>query len=401
MFKSFGKKKAIKLLNNLGGLLFLLSFILTSCGAVDKPAESINWVLVGIAIGLAVILVIVLSVLIKTGRFLTWFRTGLNANKWNIEQKKLFGKIADIQNKKEIFYEDLGEKVWVDKVIDPSYAETFLAIDSTNNQKVELENDIQLLLKEQEQTNEIHLIKTGEYSKLISDLKSQLKEAESVLNNLKSQQVSAKKQLTKLNKNLEKNQGEFEKKQTQLREIESPASPDQVDRVESLTNEVKALEVALNEDFVLLTETEGDLSRFELEHQAAEEKIISLNDEIVVVETQQSDVLHPLEERTRELKKLIENKKVNAASLKEQMPPLFRDLGTQVDTVRPQPAMLGEYFARSDDISANLAEATQEHRLVLARLETTDESTLRNYWMMIMVFAILIIAIVVLLIMGL
>lgn len=389
------------MLSGLASVEFVFSLILAGCGIADKTNPSINWVLIGAAALLVIILGISLGVLMRTGRLTAWVSAGINAKKWKIQGKKLEDKIKNNQNKKEKLILGLGEKAWGSKVLDPSYADVFSTLNFLDLQKTELENDIKLLEEEQQRVNESRTNITTEYSNFILSLQSQLKEQEEISLNLKSQHAASIKELVKANKDLEKKQAEIEKKKKQLSNLGEPESPEQLNRVEELTNEIKSLERTINEAHTKIAELDEDLSRFDLEQQSGLELTASIKEQISTREDQKRDALKPVDDRLGELDELVGNKKANLSSLIDQMPSLIKDLGLKVDSVRPKSAVLNEEYSKIDDTSAKLAEAVQEFRLVTARLETSDKITIRNYWLMMIGFVILAAAIVILLIFAL
>jgi chromosome segregation ATPase len=390
------KTKINKIISRVGLISVLVSIFMTACNTTTRNENAVNWIFLALAIVLVIALGVILGWLIKSGKFAQLSTAGINANKWKLEERKLQGQMDDIQAKKEKLISDLGKKAWTAKVMHPSYAEAYTTLEDLDMQKSTLVKETQQLETALKQAEDSKAKITSEYEKQLNDLQSLVKDVEKKIDRSQSQQSKLTKEWEKVDQEQAKLLSEIGEKQAQLAEVEAGDSPDKPALVETLAAKIKILEASLGESREKISAFERDLSKLEIEQQPFEDQIERLTAQISTVEGDQQQALAPLVQRITGLEESLATKKAEIEYLEEKMPPIIQNLGPVVESARPESTALRGEYQKIDQANANLKDITQEHHLIIARLDTTDKSTVRNFYLMVAGLLVLVILIVVL-----
>jgi chromosome segregation ATPase len=389
------KTKINKIISRVGLISVLVSIFMTACNTTTRNENAVNWLFLALAIVLVIALGVILGWLIKSGKFAQLSTAGINANKWKLEERKLQGQMDDIQAKKEKLISDLGKKAWTAKVMHPSYAEAYTTLEDLDMQKSTLVKETQQLETALKQAEDSKAKITSEYEKQLNDLQSLVKDVEKKIDRSQSQQSKLTKEWEKVDQEQAKLLSEIGEKQAQLAEVEAGDSPDKAALVETLAAKIKILEASLGESREKISAFERDLSKLEIEQQPFEDQIERLTAQISTVEGDQQQALAPLVQRITGLEESLAAKKAEIEYLEEKMPPIIQNLGPVVESARPESTALRGEYQKIDQANANLKDITQEHHLIIARLDTTDKSTVRNFYLMVAGLLILLVLIVV------
>jgi predicted nucleic acid-binding Zn-ribbon protein len=382
-----------KVISRMAYLSLLVSGLLGACTTAGSTVNGVNWIFLAVAVVLVIALGVILAWLIKSGKFSQLSTAGINANKWKLEERKLGGQKDDILSKKESLISDLGKKAWTAKVVHPSYAELYTTLEDLDAHKSALEKETQQLETALKQAEDSRAKITSEYAKQISDLQSLVRDVEKKLDKSRSQASKLNKDLEKILKEQDDLLAEMAQNQDKLAEIEASDAPDKEVQAEALVSRIKTLESSVGETREKIAEFERDIAKLDIEQQPFEDQIERLSAQISTVEGDQQEALTPLAQRIAGLEADLAAKKEDIEDLQEKMPPIIKDLGPLVDAARRNLSFDREY-QKIDQASASLRDVTQEHHLVKARLDTTDKSTVRNFYLMVAGLLILLVLIV-------
>ena len=381
MIKSSNSIK--KVISKVVYLSLWFSGLLGACTTTGTTESAVKWLPLGLAIVLLVIFGVILGWLIKSGKFAQLSTAGINANKWKLEARKLQDQKDDILSKKEKWVSDLGQKAWAARVMHPAYAEVYATLENLAAQKATLVKQTQQLETALKQAEDSKAKITSEYEKQLSDLQSQVKDVEKKIDRSQSQQAKLTKEWEKVDQEQAKLLSEIGEKQAQLAEVEAGDSPDKAAQVEALAAKIKGLETTLAESREKISAFERDLSKLEIEQQPFEDQIERLTAQISTVDGDQGETLTPLTERIAGLEADLAAKKAEIKDLEEKMPPIINNLGPLVEAARPESDVLRSEYQKIDQADATMRDVTQEHYLVKARLDTTNKSTVRNFYLMV------------------
>ncbi|MBW6466194.1 MAG: hypothetical protein K0B06_06800 [Brevefilum sp.] len=383
-----------KVISRIAYLSLLVSGLMGACTTAGSTANGVNWIFLAVAVVLVIALGVILGWLIKSGKFSQLSTAGINANKWKLEERKLGGQKDDIQAKKESLISDLGKKAWTAKVLHPSYAELYTNLEDLDAHKSALVKETQQLETALKQAEDSRTKITSEYAKQISDLQSLVRDVEKKLDKSRSQASKLNKDVEKILKEQDKLLAEIAENQDKLAEVEASDAPDKEAQAEALVSRNKTLEGSVGETREKIADFERDIAKLEIEQQPFEDQIERLSAQISTVEGDQQEALTPLAQRINGLEADLAAKKAEVEGLQEKMPPIIQNLGPLVDAARPESDALSGEYQKIDQASASLRDLTQEHHLIKARLDTTDKSTVRNFYLMVAGLLILLVLIV-------
>lgn len=384
-----------KVISKLAFISILTSIFLASCGSATTTTSSVNWLMLVLAILLIVILGVALGLLVKSGKFNQWFDSGIKSGKWKIQERKLKGQKENIEQEKQRLIIELGKKAWEARVLDPSYAETYAELEALDAQKSALSKETDSLETELKQTRDSRNKVKSEYEKQLDDLQSLQKDVSKKLDQSESKQSKLHKDLEKLKEEQEKTLAEIGGHQQKMDEVFASDAPDKDNQAAALNASITSLQGSLAERSDRISELEMALSKLATEQQPYQDQISRLGDQITTVEKNQNEALMPLEQRIADLEENVKSKKETLEELKQKMTPLIPNLGPLVESARPESGTLTEYYAKIDRVKSNLGAVTQEHNLIVARLETCDQGAVRNFYLMVAGLLILLVLIVV------
>lgn len=376
-------------------ITLLISLLITACSTDGTSESAVN----GFPLALAILFIVILAggvaYLVKSGDFQEWVSAGINAGKWKIQERKLQSQKEDIEQEKQDLIAKLGEKTWDVKVQHPSYQEPYQTLEGLAAQTQALVTETEGLETKLKQVRASRANLVDDYSKQINDLESLKKDVEKNFEKSKSQQSKLAKELEKISRERDKAFGEAEVQQQKLSEVQASDLPDKDKQVAALSKTIKTLQGSAAKASERISEIELELSKLEIAQQPMADKITRFDDQISTVEGDQQEALAPLDERIDALEGEIQSKTEHAEDLRQKMMPVMQSMGPLVESARPESEDLTAAYYKIDKVKSELAEVTQEHHLVVARLEASDQGMVRNFYLMVAGILIIVVLIVV------
>lgn len=397
---SLNKKTLETIIGRLVVITLLIGLLLTACSAEESPQGGVNWLFLVLAILFVAVLVLGLILLGKSGKLQEWSSAGINAGKWKIEERKLKSQKETVEQQIQDLVVKLGEKAWEAKVYHDSYQEPFQALKDYDSQVVRLLAETKGLEGKLSQVHDSRSSLFDDYSKQLKDLASLKKEVENELGKTRSQGAKLTKNLEKLNKDQAKALAEIESQQQELQEVQASDLPDKDKKIEALTKSINTLQVSVNKTSENVSEMELEQSKLEIAQRPMLEKMARFEDQIAEVEENQRQALAPLDQQIVELEGEIKSKNDEISVLREKMTSVMQTMGPLVETARPESEELIRPYYEVDKAQTQLSEIKQQHHLVFARLEASDQNMVRNFYLMVAGILILVVMIVVFLVMA-
>lgn len=394
------RKLLKRVISRLVVVSILISLLITACSTDGSSGSALNWLPLVLAIFFVAVLAIGVIYLFKTGKFQEWSSAGINAGKWKIQERKLESQKQAIEQEKTDLIAKLGKKTWEAKVKHPSYQEPYQTLEDLEARKQALAAEKDALETKLKQVRGSRDNLVSDYSKQINDLESLKKDVEKKLDKSKSQQSKLNNELEKINKQQLKSQAEIEDLQRKLTEVQASDLPDKEKQAASLTKSIKSLKGSADQAYERISEIEMELSKLRIAQQPIADKIKRFKDQIATVEDDQQEALAPIEQRLAELEQERQSKSEQIEDLQQRMIPIMQSLGPIAESNRPESEDLTAAYYKIDKVKANLAEVSQEHHLVVARLEACDKGMVRNFYLMIAGILVLVVLIVVLFVLA-
>ena len=397
---SLNKKTLETIIGRLVVIALLIGLLLTACTVEGSAQGGVNWLFLVLAILCVAVLALGLVLLGKSGKLQEWSSAGINAGKWKLEERKLKNQKETVEQQIQDRVAELGEKAWEAKVYHGAYQEPYQALKEYDSQIVSLKAESKGFEGKLNQVHDSRSNLFDDYSKQLKDLASLKKDVESELGKSKSQGAKLSKNLEKLKKDQAKSLAEIESQQQELQEVQASDLPDKDKKVEALTKSINALQRAVSETSENISKTELEQSKLEIAQQPMLEKIARFDDQIVEVEENQRQALAPLDQQIVEIEGEIKSRNDEISSIHEKMNSVMHSMGPLVESARPESEELTRAYYEVDKVQTQLSEIKQQHHLVFARLEASDQKMVRNFYLMVAGALVLVVLIVVFLVMA-
>ncbi len=348
--------------------------------AIVIPKGDVEWIpLVGAGLLLAATGGIML-ILVLTGKLKAWSATGFSASKWRVQAMKLSNDRTRVEKDKDKLLSELGVKAWEARVVHPSYAELYGQLETLEQQRTALNEQIRTLELQLQQVRQTRSQTDSEYATRISRLQEERKGATTRLTQVRADKTALEKRLSKAQTDQHKIQAELQSLHSRLAQVQSSAVPDRDTQAASLSNAIAALEQSLAQLVGDMLRSQSEIARLEAEQQLLADEVNRLEQQLAQVQTEQREALAPMDRQMTALQGEIRAYTEQLAALAQQMTPLINDLGPLVDRARPESSALSELYTRLDQCYQELTNISQQHNLLKARLGAADPGAVRNFY---------------------
>jgi len=397
---SLNKKTLETIIGRLVIIALLIGLLLTACSVEGSAQGGVNWLFLVLSILCVAVLALGLVLLGKSGKLQEWSSAGINAGKWKLEERKLKNQKETVEQQIQDRVAELGEKAWEAKVYHDAYQEPYQALKEYDSQIISLKAESKDFEGKLNQVHDSRSNLFDDYSTQLKDLASLKKDVENELGKSRSQGAKLTKNLEKLNKDQAKALAEIESQQQELQEVQASDLPDKDKKVEALTKSINDLQRSVSKTSENISETELEQSKLEIAQQPMLEKIARFDDQIVEVEENQRQALAPLDQQIVEIEGEIKSRNDEISSIHEKMNSVMHSMGPLVESARPESEELTRAYYEVDKVQTQLSEIKQQHHLVFARLEASDQKMVRNFYLMVAGALVLVVLIVVFLVMA-
>lgn len=397
---SVNKKTLWAIIGRLVIIVLLIGLLLTACNTEGAASSARSWLPLVLAILLVGVLAAGVFSLVKSGKFQEWSSAGINAGQWKIQESKLRTQKENVEQEKQSLIEKLGEKAWETKVYHDTYQEPYEVLKDYDVQVERLVAETNALEVKLNQVHDSRSSLFDDYSKQLNDLAALKKDVERQLEKSKSQQAKLAKELEKLNKDQSKARADIETQQQALSEVQASDLPDKDKQIEKLTKSINTLQGSISKTSERISELELEQSKQEIAQQPMTEKLARFEAQINAVGENQTAALAPLDQKIVDIEDDVQSRKDQISTLREKMTAVMESMGPQVESARPESEELTLAYYKVDKVKSQLADIKQEHHLVFARLEASDQKMVRNFYLMVVGILILVVLIVVLLVMA-
>lgn len=369
--------------------------------AIVQPKSAIKWIPLVIAGVLLLVTAVVVFILVRSGRMKTWISTGFSTSKWRVQAMKLGGDQTRMEKDKAKQLAALGVKAWEARVAHPDYAELYSQLETLEQQRLTLSEEVKAIDINLQQVRQTRTQTETDYATRIGKLQDERKGATTRLSQARTDKTTLEKRLSKAQADQEKTQAEVQSLHNRLAQVQASEAPDRETQAASLSNAIAALEQSLVQLGSETPRMQSEIARLEAEQQPLSDDVTRLEQLIAQAQTEQREALAPLDQQITTLQGEIRAGNEKIAALTQQMTPLINNLGPYVDRARPESAALSDLYVRLDQSYRELAEISQQHDLLKARLGATDTGAVRNAYLVIGGLLIVLILIIVLLVVSL
>lgn len=358
--------------------------------AVVQPKGTTAWITLA-GTGLLLVAAILLLVaaggltlyLALTGRLKAWGSVGISAAKWRVQAAKLGNDRSRAEKERKRLLSDLGARAWQARVAHPSYAELYAQLEALDQQRAALREQIQAAEQQLRQVQQTRAQTDSEYAARLRAVQEERAAAARRLSQARAEYAAAEKRLRKVQAEQQTTQAEIQSLRSKLAQALASAAPDSEAQAASLSSGIAALEQSLAQSASDMSHLQSEIARLHAEQQPLVDEVNRLDQERAQVQAEQRQALAPLDQQIAALQGQIRSHTQQSTELERKMTPLTHELGPLVDRARPASPELSEVYARLDQSYRELADLTQKHDLLKARLGAADGGAARNFYLVV------------------
>ncbi len=381
-------------------LLILMPFSLTACTQTDNPADSTGrWVSIAMGILLLLAYAGLLIYLWRVGKLSTWFAAGSAAARLKTQDARLKGELKSLDRDKSDLLDELGEKAWAARVSDPSYESAYNQlltvqgqIDGATDHRRSLEGKKVELAEQRKAVVE-------RFGQQIDALKSQQAGVEHELNDAKNRVRALEADLDAASQEKVRFQRDVKDTRGRIIELERTDDPDKGERLVELNSRLSTLTNSLLDATNAEPELAAQLPGLQNQALAFSTQFNDLQGQIQALEGDLKSELLPLDDQLEALEKQVKTKTSEIKSFGEQLAPMAKALGEQVEKARPLSPDLTELYQKLDMILSKVDFKAQAKEDVSSNLGTVDKTASLNFYVLLLI-GVLIIVLAILLLTG-
>jgi len=381
-------------------LLTLMPVGLTACTQTTNPADSSGrWVSIVMGIVLLLAYLGLMIYLWRVGKLSTWFNAGITAFRLKTQGARLKGELRSLDRDKADLLDELGEKAWAARVSDPSYETAYNQLLTVQGQ-IDGATDHRRSLEEKKvQLTDQRKAVVERFDQQIEVLKSQQKNVDRDLTDAKFRVRSLEADLDAAAQEKVRFQRDVKDTRGRIIEMERSDDPDKVQQLGELNSRLSSLTTSLLDATNVEPELAAQLPALQNQALALSTQFNDLQGQIQALEGDLRSELLPLDDQLEALEKQIKTKTSEIKTFGEQLAPMSKALGVQVEKARPLSPELTELYQKLDMILSKVDFKAQAKQDVSSNLGTVDKTASLNFYVLLLI-GVLIIVLAILLLTG-
>lgn len=379
-------------------LLLFPALGLTACSRANDPADAgMRWVSIAAGILLLLAYLGLVIYLWRTGKLSLWFKAGSTTARLRTQDARLKSELKGLDRDKAALLDELGEKAWEARVCDPSYENTYNQLLSIQGQ-MDGAADYRRSLEEKkaeldQQRNEV----VERFDQQIGALKNQRADVERNLTEAKNRVRALEADLDAAAGEKVRFQRDVKDTRSRIIEMERSDDPNKAAQLGELNSRLSSLTASLLDATNAEPELAAQLPGLQNEALSLSTALNDLHGQIQALENDRKNELLPIDEQLEALEKQIKTKTSEIKSFGEQLAPMVRDLGAEVEQARPLSPELTELYQKLDMVISKVDFKAQAKEGVLSDLGTVDKAASINFYILLAVGAVVVILAILLL----
>lgn len=371
----------------LGKMVIISLFIAPILNACAKDsATSVNGVnAIPLASGIFLILALLggLFYLFRIGKLQKWYAEGVGLGRSKYQASRLSSEKKKIDKTRSQLVDELGQKVWDEKIADPAYAEDWNRLLAMENQQAPILEDVKRLEGEVQRVKEQRDAAANELNRQLSGFQAQVQNLTARLSVLKGSQATAEKNYQSLQQRSNNLIAEIRGIQNKIMQMQASNAPDREQQIFAMNN---AIATHNNEILGISNQVPGvqaELTRLRNEQTPLLAEMDRVKSALASAQEQLRQTVPPLDTQLNNLAETIKTKQNEVASIRSMMQPVIDGLGPTAEEARPDNPLLNELYAKIDVEKSKLGSVTSEVDLMQSRIEATDKGSARNFYLMV------------------
>ena len=381
-------------------LLILMPAGLTACTQTGNPADSTGrWVSIAMGVLLLLAYAGLLIYLWRAGKLGTWFNAGITALRLKTQSARLKGELKSLDRDKSDLLDELGEKAWAARVSDPSYETAYNQLLTVQGQ-IDGATDHRRSLEEKKvELAEQRKAVVERFDQQIEALKNQQTAVDHDLADAKNRVRVLEADLDAASQEKIRFQRDVKDTRGRIIELERTDDPDKGERLIELNSRLSSLTTSLLDATNAEPELAAQLPGLQNQALALSTQFNDLQGQIQSLEADMKGELLPLDDQLDSLEKQIKTKTTEIKTFGEQLTPMAKALGAQVEKARPLSPELTELYQKLDMILSKVDFKAQAKEDVSSNLGTVDKTASLNFYVLLLI-GVLIIVLAILLLTG-
>jgi len=381
-------------------LLPLILVFLNACSSSGNSAEeSGRWVSIVIGILLLLVLVVLAIYLWRAGKLSSWYAAGTKTARLKSQDVRLKGELRGLERDKSSLLDELGEKAWAARVSDQSYESDYNQlitiqgqIDGAGDHRRTLEEKKAELTQQRQEVVE----RFGQQIDAVVDQQAQVERS---LNDASNRVRTLEADLDATAQEKTRFQRDVKDTRSRIIELERSDDPTKADQLSQLNSRLSSLTTSLLDATNAEPDLAAQLPGLQNQTLALSTELNNLQNQTQALEGDRKTELFPLDDQLEAIEKQLKNNNNEIKAFEEQLRPLVRAIGAQVEAARPLSPELTELYQKLDVISGKVDYKQQARDDVSTNLGEVDKTASLSFYVFVLV-GVLILVLAILLLTG-
>jgi len=306
---------------------------------------------------------------------------GFSAGKWKVQILKLRNDLSRLEKQKNQAVNDLGKLVWESKAVDDAYADVYAQLEALDGRRSQTQTDLTALQSELQAQVSIQTQLKSDFSTRINEWEKKKLAVVTRLNQAQSAHKNALDRASKAKKQQQRVQADLGNAQRRISQLSTSTASDKDAQIATLNNDIAKHQMYLTENEALIPTMAAEVERLGSECPPIQREVQEHEQQIARLQQEMREALAPVDAKIKSLNEKIREGNQLLLSLADQMKPWISKLGSSANQVRPQATVLEKTYALIDSIQNNINQLTNEINQYQARIDTTDQRTMRNFYL--------------------
>ncbi len=381
-------------------LLTPMLFGLSACSSSSNPTSSNGrWlsILMGVLLLLAYLGLVIY--LWHTGKLSAWFAAGSTAARLKTQDARLKGELKGLDRDRNALLDELGEKAWAARVSDSSYESAYQQLLTVQGQIDGATDHRRTLEEKRTELDQQRNAVVERFDQQINTLKNQQAGVEHNLADANSRMRSLEADLDAASQEKSRFQRDVKDTRGRIIELERSDDPDKGGQLVELNSRLSSLTTSLLDATNAEPELAAQIPGIQNQALSLSTQLNDLQGQIQALENDMKNEVFPLDDQLDAIEKQIRNKTNEIKSFGEQLGPMAKALGVQVEKARPLSPELTELYQKLDMLISKVDYKSQAKDEVTGSLNEVDKTASLNFFILL-VIGVLILVLAILLLTG-
>lgn len=349
---------------------------------------------------LLLILIAAVILLLQKGLLQGWVKENTALTKNRRKASRLQGDLGKLEQERVLFYDNLGNKVWAEKMNDPGYSGPYQQLEALEAKLAPIGDHLRSLDLDMTKAQETRAGLVKEFEEKIGGLQVLLTQAMEHLSGARSEIDDTENVLGKLTKQKTSLLNELHGHQTKMASLQESDLPDKEQQITTLNNTIATLGKQVFEISDQLPVKELRMAELRAKLPSFQDEVDRAKDAIAKMQAAEKEALQPIDQNLANIRDTRAAREEELRGIRAAMQPVIRELGVEADRVRPQPNLLSDFYQKLDASKDKIAQLSSDADAVRLDLARTDKPAVTRFWLFVAGAALLLAGIIVLLVLA-